>query len=243
MKSLMRYRGLMVIALWQAVPIGTDQYGRTRLGFGLGTGQLEYATLACDGSVIDADAAPYRTVAAEVEHWVVPGKLRLHGSGGYQWADSASSRGPFGAVLLAYDGRKIGIGAGLAQIHAANWLPSPDVARYEPGLITLPTAYVRFGNRDRVHLRSELFPPGVHTPAEGFRLVIGYNQFDARRASGYAGLAVISASSNAEATMGIVGEFFAPVSASLALGVHGFASPGYREAQTGLAAQARLTLR
>lgn len=243
MKRLMRYRGLMVIVLWQAVPIGTDEYGRTRFGFGFGAGQLEYASLACDGSVISADAAPYQTVAAEVEHWIVPGKLRFHGAGGYQFADSASSRGPFGGVLISFDSRKFGIGAGLAQIHSPGWFSSPDAGRYVPGFEHVPTGYLRIGNRDRVHFRTDLFPVGVNTPAEAIRFVLGYNQFDARKTSGYGGLALIAASFDEPGTMGVVAEFFKPVSSNVAIGAHAFASPGYRHMQTGLSAQARITLR
>src|SRR5687768_8103962 len=143
MKSLMRYRGLLVIVLYQAVPIGTDEYGRTRFGFGIGGGQLEYANLSCEGNVIDSSKAGYKNAAAEVEHWMIPGKLRVHASAGYQWSDSTTSQGAFGNILLAYEHQKFGVGGGMSAIPSSHWyviLPDDYKPIASGGIEYFPTA-------------------------------------------------------------------------------------------------------
>ena len=246
MKSLMRYRGLMVIVLFQAVPIGTDEYGRTRLGFGLGGGQLEYVSIGCDGSVIDADRAGYKNAAAEVEHWVVPGKLRMHASAGYQWSDSLTSNGAFGSMLLSYEHQKFGVGGGMSAFPASPWyFPSPDEyrPRSEGRLDFFPAAYLRLGDRDKVHFRMDVFPSGINTPAEFIRMGLGFNQFNARRASGYFGIAAVAPALDETGGTAVFGEYFRPVSPNVAVGGHGFVSAGKEHPQVGLSTQLRVTLR
>ena len=245
MKSLMRYRGLLVIVLYQAVPVGSDEYGRTRLGFGIGGGQLEYANIGCDGSVIDAEAVGFKNAAAEVEHWFVPGKARVHVSGGYQWSDSLTSRGPFGSVLLSYEHQKFGVGGGMSAVPASVWFfPTPDQyeLRSSNRVDVFPTAYLRLGDRDKVHFRMDVFPVGINTPSEVVRMGAGFNQFDARRASGYFGIAAVAASFEESGSTAIFGEYFRPISPTVAIGGHGFLSAGKEHPQVGLSTQLRVTL-
>ena len=245
MKSIMRYRGLLVIVLFQAVPIGTDEYGRTRLGIGAGAGQLEYVSLGCNGEVLDDGVANYRTAAGEVEHWLAPGRVRVHAAGGYQWSDSVTSHGPFGGVIFGYERQRFGVGAGIAIMPASVWFfPHPD--QFEPRVDSnydaMPSGYVRFGNRDLLHGRLDLFPIGTTGASEVVRMGVGYNQFNGRKSSMYLGFGVIAASLDENGSSGFIGEFFAPVSPSVALGVHGFVSPGKRNAQRGLTTMLRVNL-
>ena len=237
---LLKYRGLLVIVLWQAAPVGVDQYGRTRLGFGVGRGTLEFANFDCEGTLIEAQTVHFTTAAAEVEHWIAPGKWRLHGAVGYQWSDSLSIRGPIGAALVSYDARKFGIGGGLAfvpdesiQVVTDPNTPPTPTTNVEP----YPSLYLRIGNRDRLHFRTELFAPSVQTPM--LRLVIGYNQFASQRPSGAIGFGKIGVEGDTEA---LVVDYFHPVSPTTAIGVSAYASPGHDKAQAGLTARARFTI-
>lgn len=233
LKRLMRYRGLMVLVLWQAVP--------TRVGFGIGGGQLEYAALNCHGSVIDSDAVPYKTAAVDVEHWSGNGRLRANA--GYQWADSASANGPFGGLLLSHEGTKFGIGGGGSFIPQSVYDYDADGP---PGILSasslMGSAYLRYGSKTGMHVRAELFPPAAHTFAEAFRIVVGFNLMGAdNKPSGSIGVGEII-TSDSHGSSGVVWDFFKPVSPSVALGMRGFASPGLQNAQLGLTTQVRVTV-
>ena len=243
MKRLMRYRGLMVLVLWQAVPIGTDQYGRTRFGIGAGAGQLEYTTISCEGDVLEAETVGFQNIAGEVEHWLVPGRLRIHASAGHQWSDSMTANGVFGTTLLAYERQRFGIGAGVTLVPGSKWFHVEDYSSggYHPDNQVLPSGYVRIGNRDRIHFRTELFPAGVVSPAEAWRAVLGVNQFDSRKPSGFIGMGAILAAWEENESTGIVGELTAPIAPNVAVGAHAFASPGRRHPQTGLTLLVRIT--
>lgn len=241
-QRMTRFRGLMVLVLWQAAPVGVDENGGTRIGFGIGGGTLEYSVVSCDGSTVESRGVGYKHAAAEVEHWVTPNKVRFHASGGYQWSDSISANGPFGTFALGYEGRKFGIGAGVA------FLPSSD-AYFDPAIPgdlsqaqILPSVSVRGGNRDGVHVRLELLPPAAHTPTEVFRAVIGFNRFSMTRTSGAFGLGVVGAIDE-EGSTGVVGELFHPVSPSVLLGGRAYLSPGRENPQTGLTAGVKVQFR
>jgi hypothetical protein len=248
MKKLMRFRGLMVIVLWQATPIGTDEYGRTRLGFGLGGGQLEYVDLGCNGEVLEHDVAKYRSAGASADHWVVPGRVRVQAAAGYQWADSVTSEGPFGGLLLAYERQRFGVGGGFAIMPASLWYFGQPFADQTRGRVKsdydiMPTLYIRAGNRDQLHTRLDVFPGGVTSPSEMVRIGVGYNQFDNSRPSLYFGLGAVAASLEEPGSNGLVGEYMHPVTRNVAVGVHGFASPGKRSPQAGLTTMMRIDLR
>lgn len=238
MASLYRFRGLMVIALWQVTPVGVDEYGRTRVGFGLGAGTMQFANYSCDGTLIDAETVGYRTAAVEAEHWFVPGKLRAHSSLGYQWSDSLSMKGPMGALMLSYDGRRFGIGAGPGFVQDRSYSDGPD-SRQKPTVEYLPSMYLRVGNRDNVHVRGEFFPPSVQ--AGGGRVVVGYNMFDPRRPSFAFGVGAFGWEGGTAS--GAVMDYFHPVSPTTALGFSGYAGPGENGALLGVTVRARMTLK
>ena len=223
MKSWLRYRGLLVIVFYQAVPIGVDSEGRTRIGFGVGGGQLEYATFNCDGSLYDADAVGFRTVAADLEHR--SGKMRVTLAGGLQWADRNETRGPFAQSLLAFEGTHFGIGGGVGSVPI------------EGGSLA-PSVYLRLGRSEKVHVRSDILPPAAHAPVQILRTVIAYNQFDLNRPAGDIGIALLENYGAAA----LVGSYFHPVKPGVAAGVRGFVAGGHRYGQGGLTAEVKVRM-
>lgn len=237
-QKMARFRGLLVLVLWQAVPIGTDRNGNTRIGFGVGGGVLEYATLDCNGDVTKSDTAPFRHVSGEVERHI--GSAVAHVSAGYQWADSLSARGPFGTFNVGYDGKNFGIKGGLAAI-PGNWDIFENGPR-ERNTIVLPSVSVRIGNRARTHVAARFLPPGAQTPSQMMDFIVEYNGYDATKASGSVGVGLIGDADNYQ-TSGVVGSYFRPVGHNVEVGARGFYSPGMSKAQTGLTAQVRMTMR
>src|SRR5207253_9995912 len=136
-RKVFRYRGAFVIVLYQAVPIGTDSAGRTRVGIGAGAASLEYANMDCAGNVLNTTDGKIGNVAAEIEHHFDHGLL-IHASVARQWADSASERGHSAAVTVGKDFRKFGIHAGV--------ISTPRDDGYVKGQLTYPSGVLRFGN-------------------------------------------------------------------------------------------------
>ena len=234
-KLAMRCRGLLVLVLWQAVPVGTDEYGRTRLGFGVGAGQIEFTTISCEGDVLESETEAYQTAGAIIEHWLSPHRVLLRASGGHSWSDSTELHGVYGGLTLSREWQRFGIGGGIAVI------PDSDFDGPEPtsGSIVVPSLYIRGGNRDKLHARMELFPPSLQTHVVPWTLVVGYNQFARGRPSGSLGMALIGTD---DPLAGGVAEGFLPIGRNADLGVTGFLSPGREHVQGGLTAQVRFTL-
>ena len=241
MKSLMRYRGLLVIALWQA-PIGTDEEGRTRLGFGFGAGTLEYESLTC-GEPPAYSRIGYKQVGTEVEHFSGR-RTRLHGAAGVQWSDSSSSTGPFGAFTIGYEGRHFGIGGGIALVPAVTSTAHDSAGREFKSSTTVaaPSVSVRLGNHEKVHVRAQMYPPSVNSAAEALRVVVGYNQFSTRRPSFSIGYALIHENAAESAYPGIVAEWMQPITPRAALGLHGFSAAGKEHRNSGVTAQVKFTV-
>lgn len=236
-----RFRGLLVLALWQA-PIGTDQEGRTRIGFGFGAGQLEYEALNC-GEPAAYSTTKYGHIGAEVEHFASR-RTRVHASAGLQRADSSSSAGPFAAFMLSFEGRHFGIGGGAALVPAVTTEAHDGDGQTVklPTTLPVPSLYIRAGNHDKVHVRAEVFSPSVNSTAEAFRVVVGYNRFDARRPSFAIGYAGVSENASESIRPGIVAEWFQPISTRAALGLHGFTAAGVENRLAGATAQVKIVV-
>ena len=239
MKSLFakttRFRGLLVLVLWQAAPVGVDEYGRTRVGFGFGAGRIEYTTLTCEGDVVESQTVGYTIVGANLEHWLSARRILLRGSGGYSWSDTLNLNGPFGALTLSREWQGFGIGGGVAIVPEPNY----GSAVTTRGTQIYPSIYLRAGNRDKIHFRTEVFPPLLQTHVVPWTLMVGYNQFG-RGKSGALGFGLIGTDNSSG---GALAEGFLPVSRNADLGLSGFLSPGREKAQAGMAAQVRVTLK
>jgi hypothetical protein len=235
LQCVARSRGLFVLVLWQAIPIGTDSEGHTRIGFGVGGGALEYANITCDGSVNESQKMPYHHAAVEIEHRSSD-DIVIQAAGGFQWADSLTARGPFGAVLVGYQRKHFGIAVGLAL------RPTPYydelLNREAASSNIVPNFSIRLGDRDGIHLRIESLVPSTQSYTELARLVVGINQFQVNRASGAIGLGIVGQPDNL--TPAVVGEFFQPITRNIELGGRGYLGSGYKHTQSGLTAEIRL---
>lgn len=177
---MMRYRGLLVIVLWQTVPVSPvrDEAGRTRLAFGYANGQYEDVTLDCAGNVLQSSLVRVRSGGVAIDRWVSD-RIRVAAYGGVIAGDQEDWNGGYGGLLVAREGKNFGIGGGISS------LPIEGENR------TLPSLYIRAGELDRVHFRADLLPAEPNLGASGLaRAGIGFNEGLGRGASGIIGLAV-----------------------------------------------------
>jgi hypothetical protein len=230
-KSAYRYRGAFVIVLYQAVPVGTDSLGRTRVGIGAGASTLEYASFDCNGDVLGAQTGKTHNVGVEVEHHFDK-RVSVHAAATHQTADSISERGSSFSVTAGYDRRFIGFHGGLTS------LPSGSV--FLPRQMMLPSATLRVGDYQRFHARFEVFPASVVTFNEPVRVLLGWNQYDPTRPSGAVGLSWVGAFEQ-NGSQAFVGEFFIPGGNGLQIGAHGFLGKGAAEMQSGINLEVKKT--
>jgi hypothetical protein len=210
-----RYRGMMVLVLWQAVPVGpaTDEAGRTVIGFGFGGGRLSWEHLVpgCDGTETRYTST-YSILGADLEHRVGE-RTRLHGSVGHvegpQYTDF------IGAGLVAVEGAGAGAGLGAAVV------PRPSGTRL------LPAAYLRIGAREAVHFRADFAVPAADAGGTGLgRLGVGLPLGTTAGAQGFAGVALCHFCSDGSGAAGGFGEVRAPVAGRVGFRLSTLLAPG-----------------
>jgi hypothetical protein len=193
-----RYRGLMVLVIWQAAPIGTvtDEAGRSRIAVGYGAGQYENVRLDCEGKPIAGESVPAASAGVQFDTWLEQ-QLRLSASLSHVAAGRGDRRlsGLAGAGLLSWEGPRVGLGAGIASVPITSreapfgdeWDPYWE---YGETRRLFPTALVRVGRADDVHFRADFLAPSASLPMLGeLRAGVGFRQGRARRVGGFAGLA------------------------------------------------------
>lgn len=183
--------GPLLLLLYQAAPIQVqqDSLGRYRVGVGFATGEWENDVFDCNGQLASATPVRHRSAGAQIDVW--PDKrLRLSAFGGtttesigqtkssdgtsYAYVDPIG--GPFGGILLAYEGQKFGIGVGFT--HLANYETSTTFANY-----------LRIGNMDKAHFRMDVMTPSPVLPSGHWaRIGIGINDGHLRKPGGFIGL-------------------------------------------------------
>jgi hypothetical protein len=143
------------------VGVQTDASGRVQLSVGYGAGQFEDRSLNCSGDIIGIEPVPFRAGGAQLDLWP-NGSTRISAFGG--WSAGVMDDA-WGGVQGAWEGRFVGLGFGVA--HA----PFHDVH-------TVPSTYLRLGNRDGLHFRSETFPPttAIGITGDVFRMGVGFNR-------------------------------------------------------------------
>lgn len=158
------WTGPFLLAVWQFAPVQTevDANGRYRLSLGFGGGQFENRTLACDGSVKSATQVPYGEAGGSVDMWPAQWvRLSLFGgvlNGGPDY------NGPYGGGLIAAEWQHFGVGGGAAGISGSAGFSGP-------------AWYLRLGDRDGAHLRSEWLSLNGAPGTTGLaRFGIGINQ-------------------------------------------------------------------
>ena len=165
-----KYRGLMVIMLWQAAPpvTVTESGGRVQYGFGYGQGRIDdviYSGGGCDSyEPVTTRHETYRPRSAgvSISKWT-SARNRLGAALAVTSADTTSLSGVDGKAIWAREWKLFGLGAGVS------------VGRG----VFLPGVYMRAGPLDKLHLRAEL--PDVSLPVSSTgvgRAGLAYNQTD-----------------------------------------------------------------
>lgn len=167
-----RYRGLLVLVLWQ-VPVRPTVRSNGSIGFMVGGGVDEYSVLSCEGDVVEATRKPYRVAAVEAD-LNISRVVRLEGVAGRMSSDFDSHAGSFGGGLLRADYKRLGFGGGVI------FMPYQDS---ESGwnITRAPAAYLRVGNAAGAHLRADIAPPTALGPQQLFRIGVGLNAVDRDR--------------------------------------------------------------
>jgi hypothetical protein len=168
-QRIRKFRGLMIIMLWQAAPpvTVTESGGRIQYGFGYGQGRIDdilFAGGGCDAPPAEPELQTYRpkSVGVSVSGWTSP-RLRLSGAFGFTSADTASLSGANAKAIVAGEWRLFGGGAGF----------SADAYGLLPGV------YFRAGPLDKLHGRLDFPDLSLPVSSTGVgRLGLAYNQTD-----------------------------------------------------------------
>lgn len=224
--SVMRFRGLLVIALWQAAPspVAFDSAGRIQGVLGFGTGQYERVRLSCEGEELGTAPVGFGGGGAQLDVW--PSRdVRLTGFGGTIDADSAEWNGAYYGALAALELQRVGVGVGAVQTPEDTW----------------PSLYVRAGNRDRLHVQVDFAAPSAPLNISGAaRVGVGYHLGHLRGLGGLGGLAVCHARCDGNSNPALFADLRVPVVSILDLELRALAGGGRDHPNTGIAVAGRL---
>lgn len=231
-----RFRGLAVVALWQAVPIVAheDSTGRLTIHLAGGVGRYEQVSTDCSGHVVSTRVHPFRGGGAGVQYWLTD-YARVNGfatavSSGSAAAEAVSAAesdpggppfdGLVGGAMLALEWRHFGIGAGV--------MASPDEQ------LVLPTPYLRTGNIDGVHARVDMVPfDGSYNMGGILRAGVASNMGHLRGTRFFAGIAMCHAGCTGEAGRAFV-EYARPIANEWDVRLGAVAGRGARNFEYGL---------
>jgi hypothetical protein len=235
-----RYRGMLVIVLWQA-PVGpvVGPDGSVSLLFGGGLDQ--YVTeFGCDGPTQTASQR-YRLAAVEFDRDVsrsvrvegVVGGISWEPTDPLPWLAAKGSSGGFGQFNVRWDSNNWGAGGGLLLL--------PDMGHYDAGYgdpkseyTAMPSGYLRAGPAERLHARMDLTPPSALGSQVPGRIGAGWNATRRDRFSGFIGVASLGSSSDLLGS-GVTAEATVPVSARASIRVLGHYGEGFDKTVNGLA--------
>jgi hypothetical protein len=224
LRGAARYRGMLVIVLWQApVPtIGPDG----SVGLFFGSGLDEIVGVSCDSR---NRGIAYRSAAAEFDYNLTP-ELRLEATlQRYTSNDAANSTA--GGLQLRGDWHWAGVGAGVAII------PLLDDIMDLTG--PAPSVYLRLGPAERLHARADMWPARAFGTQQVVRLGAGWNATRRDRVSAFVGAATIGSNGDGE---GVAAELTLPVHERLALRMIGHTGNGREHPISGLMVGARFLL-
>lgn len=205
-KLFRRSRGLTLIGLWAFAPpvvVQSDGKGGFEVSIGAGAGQYEVVRRSCYGGFVSSRPVPVRTggVLLEFEPSAYPFRVAGFGGATSVSGEPSDQGGLYAGALVAYEGGWIGLGAGFVLI---------------PGNQTVPSLYLRFGDREGGFFQSDLFAPSPFLGATGLlRTGVG---FRGDRTSGFLGFSTGRALEWGEGNWdkgGAFGELKFPLSGSL----------------------------
>lgn len=165
-----------LLGLWLFAPSvsvqSNDETGKWSIQVGAATGQYEVVTRNCAGDVVTTRPVEFSTGGAVLEYDA--SDLRIDLFGGVTSVGGERDRdGPFLGGFMAYEGGAAGVGGGFVS------LPSG----------ASPSLYLRFGNRNAVHFRTDFLSPDPTPGVTGlFRVGLGFPVGRARALSGFSAL-------------------------------------------------------
>lgn len=227
-----RYRGMLVIVLWQA-PVGPHVTPDGSIAFLFGGGADEMVTeMNCEGPT-EAARYSYRVAAAEFDVGInrnfrvegVAGVMQVEFDEAPQWnvGDPEWTRG-LGILRVRGDWDLVGLGVG-GLIRPAL---SESTANYE----LTGTAYLRAGAAEQLHARADIYPAHALGVVQLARVGIGWNAIDRGRPAVFVGYADLGGDSSGE---GLVGEVTLPVGSRGAFRMLGHYGDGTSHSLTGIA--------
>jgi hypothetical protein len=243
-----RYRGLLVIVLWQA-PVGPYAGPDGSVGMMFGGGLDQYVTeFGCGGPTATA-TQKYRVAALEFDHDLgttvrleaVAGGIAWEPQSQSAWRTAHKSSGGFGHVHLRKDWPKWGLGAGILVLPNMNH--DIDAGNIDPasGHTARPSGYLRVGSAERLHARLDLAPPNATGSQVPARAGVAWNATRRDRPAWFVGFAALGSSPEllgdgaaAEATLPVTGR------ASVRLLAH--YGSGFDKAMSGVAVGGRFSL-
>jgi hypothetical protein len=245
-RRMSRYRGMLVIVLWQA-PVGPYPGPDGSIGFLFGGGLDQFVTeFGCDGPTRTA-AQTYGVAAVEFDRDIgrqarleaVAGGITWSPRDQADWPSTRKSSGVFGQANLRWDWRKWGVGGGILVLPNMNH----DAVDFEQsGYTALPSVHLRYGNSERMHGRIEVTPPNALGAQVPGRAGIGWNATRRDRPSWFVGFAVLGSSPELLAE-GLAAEAAVPVSDRAAVRVLAHYGTGFDRTVSGIALGGRINLR
>jgi hypothetical protein len=243
-----RYRGMLVIVLWQA-PVGPYPGPNGSVSMLFGGGLDQYVTdFGCDGPTETASQR-YRLAALEFDRNITE-TVRLDavaGGIGWEprdraaWSVGEKSSGAFGHVHLRWDWKKWGVGGGVLVLPDMNHDIDAGFSGQSAGYTAMPSGYLRVGSAERLHGRLDLAPPnasGSQVPARGG---IAWNATRRDRPAWFVGFAVLGSSPELLGE-GFAGEATLPVSGRASVRILTHYGRSYDKAMGGIALGGRFTL-
>jgi hypothetical protein len=243
-----RYRGMMVIVLWQA-PIGPYAGGDGSIGFIFGGGLDQYVTQFGCTSPTETASQRYGVAAVEFDHDLgatgrveaVAGGIRWDPDRVASWPKASSSSGVFGHARVRRDGRLVGLGVGFLILPNMNHVDDSTYEQLPSGYTGKPSAYLRFGSAEGLHGRIDIVPPNALGAQQTIRSGIGWNATRRDRPAVFVGAASLG-SSKEFLGEGMAGEATLPVSPRMSVRVVGHYGRGFDKALSGVAVGARFAL-
>jgi hypothetical protein len=242
-----RYRGMLVIVLWQA-PVGPYAGPDGSVSMLFGGGLDQYVTdFGCDGPTQTASQR-YRLAAVELDHNLTPA-VRLDAvAGGVAWEPrdrpqpsmGRKSSGAFGHVHVRWDWARWGVGGGALVLPDMNHSLGAGYAGESAGYTAMPSGYLRVGGAERLHGRLDVAPPnalGSQVPA---RAGIAWNATRRDRPAWFIGFAALGSSPELLGE-GFAGEATLPVSGRASLRILTHYGRGYDKTVGGVAVGGRYT--
>lgn len=174
MNGFRNTRGPLVLTLMAfSPPIVLPTGGGDTISVSIGavTGEYEIISRNCDGDVLSSEGVPFRSGGLVVDFVESDRPVRYTAFGGVTSVRAnvpspgfpgMHEGGAFGGAILAYEGDRIGVGAG-------------PVILTGPEDRAAPSIYLRLGDREGAHFRGDVLGPTSLPGATGrFRAGVGF---------------------------------------------------------------------